>query len=296
MTAVHAEAGILVDEPGLYDGLTDEQYHGDPVPGGSLSSSGARRLLPPSCPALFKYERENGRGPKRAFDFGHAAHRMVLGFGADIVVAADEEGKPFQDWRTNAAKAIKARAYAQGKTPMLASEMADVKRMAEAINGNAHARSLLDPGRGTPEQSGFWVDERSGVWRRVRYDWLPDTTGHLIIPDYKTAACASPDAFRRSAASFGYHQQAAWYMDAAVALGLAESASFLFIVQEKTPPYIVSVIELDRDAVKAGADANRRALDIYARCSAEDRWPGYHEGVALIDLPPWALSSEETYR
>jgi len=79
-------------------------------------------------------------------------------------------------------------------------------------------------------------------------------------------------------------------------LDLAETASFVFIVQEKAAPYLVSVIELDAVALRAGAEANRRALDIYARCTAADRWPGYCEGVALIDLPPWATSSEESYR
>ena len=168
--------------------------------------------------------------------------------------------------------------------------------MAEAIRKHPTAAALLDPTRGTAEQSGFWVDPESGVWRRVRFDWLPDATGRLIIPDYKTAECSSPSAFRRAAATYGYHQQAAWYMDAALALDLAETVSFVFIVQEKAAPFLTSVIELDSTALRAGRDANRRAIDIYAECTATDHWPGYHEGVALIDLPPWATSSEELYR
>lgn len=38
-----------ITEPGVYD-LPAEVYHADPVEGGSLSSTGARKLLPPSCP------------------------------------------------------------------------------------------------------------------------------------------------------------------------------------------------------------------------------------------------------
>ena len=48
-----AEAEVVVDEPGVYDGLDEAAYHADPVPGGSLSASGAKLLLPPSCPALY---------------------------------------------------------------------------------------------------------------------------------------------------------------------------------------------------------------------------------------------------
>ena len=35
-------------EPGIYDKIPDEIYHGDR---NSLSSTGARKLLAPSCPA-----------------------------------------------------------------------------------------------------------------------------------------------------------------------------------------------------------------------------------------------------
>jgi len=42
MTA--AVGGIQVTAPGVYD-IPAEAYHADPVPGGSLSASGARDLL-----------------------------------------------------------------------------------------------------------------------------------------------------------------------------------------------------------------------------------------------------------
>jgi hypothetical protein len=279
-----ARVQLIIDEPGLYDGLTDEVYHGDPVPEGSLSSSGARRLLPPSCPALFKHERDHGSKAKRTFDVGHAAHKLVLGVGPDLVVV------DAPDWRTKAAQQQRDEAYASGAVPVLAREFAEVRAMAEALKRHDLARALLDPTRGSGEQSAFWVDDETDVWRRARFDWLPDATGHLIVPDYKTAACSSPAAFRRAAASFGYHQQASWYLDAVRALGLAETASFIFIVQEKSAPYLVSIIELDSQAMKLGAEENRRAIDIFARCMRSDTWPGYHEGVALIGLPPWAAS------
>jgi hypothetical protein len=285
--AVH----VIVDEPGLYDGMSDVAYHSDPVPGGSLSSSGARRLLAPSCPALFKHERDNGRASSKAFDFGHAAHAKVLGYGPELVVV------DAADCRTKAAKEARDAAYGRAAVPLLAKEMAEVDAMAVTLRDHPVAATLLDQSRGMPEQSGFWVDAETGVWRRARYDWLPDTTrGRLIIPDYKTAACSSPAAFVRAAGSFGYHQQASWYMDSALALGLAEDVAFVFIVQEKTAPYLVSVVELGAASIAAGAAANRRALETYATCTADDYWPGYVEGVALVDLPPWALNAEEAYR
>jgi hypothetical protein len=137
--------------------------------------------------------------------------------------------------------------------------------------------------------SAFWDDPASGVTRRARFDWLPDTDGgRLIIPDYKTTQSAEPRAFARSAANFGYHMQDAWYRDTAHALGLAEDVAFVFIAQEKTAPYVVSVLELNTEAVMAGRKRNDQALQVFAECTATDKWPSYTSDVELISLPGWA--------
>jgi hypothetical protein len=275
---------LIITEPGVYDGIPDDVYHGDPVPEGSLSASGAKRLLPPSCPAIFRHEQDNGRAPKRAFDLGHAAHAKVLGVGAEVVtVDAD-------DWRTKAAREARDEAYAEGKTPLLACEVEQVDAMAAAIRANPVASALFDHARGgKPEQSFFWRDNFHGVWRRARLDWLPDLTasGRLVLADYKTAACAEPRKFERSVFDLGYHLSAAWYIDAVKTLGVAEDIAFLFVVQEKTAPYPVTVCQLDYDALRIGRILAQRALGIYADCQETGHWPGYSEQVELISPPPW---------
>src|SRR5258708_26204894 len=50
----------LFRSAGVY-GIPADAYHADPIEGGSLSSSGARRLLPPGCPALFRQDRKSTR-------------------------------------------------------------------------------------------------------------------------------------------------------------------------------------------------------------------------------------------
>lgn len=280
---------LIVEQPGLYDGLTDDDYHSDPVPGGSLSSSGARKLLPPSCPALFKYERDHGRPPKREFDFGHAAHQKVLGIGPEIVkVDAD-------NWRTKAAQEKQQEAYAEGKVPLLAREVAQVDEMAAALRAHPIAAALLRPEGGKPEQSAFWVDDETGIWCRARFDWLPNPrAGRLIIGDYKTSVSASLDHIRKAVYSYGYHQQAPFYLDGARALDLAdENAAFVFVVQMKTPPYLVTVVELDAEALDAGRELNRRARAIFRDCTATGHWPGFADDVARISLPPWATRNYE---
>src|SRR4051812_35256773 len=102
---------IKVTEPGIYPDLSNDDYHADPVPGGSLSSSGARSLL--ECPAVYRHQRDHGRPNKAHYDIGHAAHMLVLGAGPDIypVDAAD--------WRTKAAKEEAEQAREFGMTPLL---------------------------------------------------------------------------------------------------------------------------------------------------------------------------------
>lgn len=275
--------GLTITEPGVYAGIPDAVYHADPVPAGSLSSSGARKLLPPSCPALYKHYRDNGQAPKRDFDLGHAAHTLVLGAGPEIVEIQHDS------WRTNAAKDAAAAAREAGKVPLLSADYATVQAMAAALREHPTAAALLRPEGGRPELSMFWVDPETRIWCRARTDWLDvSRPGRLIVPDYKTCVSAAPDDLQRAIWDHGYHQQADWYLGGLRALGLAgEDSQFVFIFQEKRPPYLVTVAQLDPFALKVGAHLNREARHLYRDCVQSGRWPGYTDDVALIPLPGW---------
>lgn len=270
-----------VPGPGIYD-IPDAEYHADPVPGGSLSFSSSKRLLPPYSPAQFDYERKHPPEPTHAFDVGHAAHKMVLGIGPQIV-AVDAE-----NWRTNAAKEQREAIRANGGVPLLLEDYHTVIAMADALRAHPVAGALFRDADGIAEASLFWKDDPSGVIRRSRLDWLPNPgRRRTIIADYKTALSAHPEKFAKAAMDYGYHQQTAWYLDAATALKIADDPAFVYVAQEKTPPYLVSVIELDVMAVRIGRMLNRRAIDLYAHCTKTGRWPGYSEDVELVSLPGW---------
>lgn len=279
-----APAPMVVEEPGVYAEIPELVYHADPVPEGSLSFSGAKKLLPPSAPALFKWDRDNGQAPKRQFDFGHAAHAEVLGVGLDLAVI------PGERWDTKAAKEAVAEARARGAVPLKESELATVKAMAAALREHPLARALLTPAGGIAEASMFWRDSENAVMRRCRVDWLNTTPGvdRLILTDYKSTVCADPETFGRNGATYGYPQQADWYCDGARTLGLADDVVMVFIAQEKTPPYLVSVVEYDDEALRRAREINRRAIELFAHCMTEDHWPGYSpHTVDLVSAPRW---------
>lgn len=271
-------SNLYPDPPLLRADLPEAEYHAHPA----LSSSGARKLLAPSCPAIFKWERDHP--PSRAvFDFGRAAHAAVLGVGGPIcVVDAD-------DWRTKAAREARDEAHAAGQTPLLAADAQRVEDMALALREHPLAAKLLDPSTGRPEVSAFWHDERHGIDRRARFDWLPHATdgGDLVVPDYKSTASAESRKFARSIFDYGYDVQAVYYADAIRALGLADEVRFLFIAQEKTPPYLTAVYELDAYALAVGRKRVDEACALFRQCSETDQWPGYSPDVEYVSPPPW---------
>jgi hypothetical protein len=281
-------------QAGVYD-IPEDVYHRDPVPGGSLSSSGARKLLPPSCPARFAWEREHPPPPRDVFDFGTAAHKLVLGAGKPLAVLDAD------DWRSKAAREWREGVRAEGCVPLLKAEHEQVQAMAAAIRAHPLASALLCRGDVQAEQSYFWQDAEFGIWRRARFDAFRQAGdgSRLMITDYKTTASADPVSFAKSVANFGYHQQAAWYLDAADGChGAATDAAFLFVAQEKAPPYLVTVSQLDGDAIRAGDALNRAAMERYRDCTESGIWPGYQPEnvIALITLPPWARRHEGEYQ
>jgi hypothetical protein len=265
----------VISAPGIYD-LDEAVYHADPCGpelGHSLSVSGAKRLL--QSPARFAYEREHGRPEKPAFDFGHAAHLYILGKGSEI---ARIEAT---DWRTNAAKDGRTEAYSSGKVPLLAADDDRAQALAQAVKVHPVAAAILSEGEA--EKSLFWTDPETGVTCRGRTDWLRDNA----IVDVKTAIDASPAAFAKACANFGYDQQADFYSTGIEVL-TGQRLPFLFIAVEKEPPHLVGIYQLDDDALARGARLNRQALALFAECESTGAWPGYSTDIEVLALPRWA--------
>jgi hypothetical protein len=286
-----------ITAPGRYD-LTDEQYHADPVIGGSLSSTGARTLTT-SAPARYQWEREHGRPDSDALDIGRAAHREVLGTGGDIVVIAGS-GKDPNTWNTARTKAEVAAARAAGATPIRPDDADTVTAMADTLRTHPIIGKLLArPGRA--EQSFVARDPETGVMCRARIDWMPDVPDNtrLIVVDYKTTLDASPTGFAASMARYGYHQQGPFYCDVLTWLELDHGLqpTFVLIAQEKTPPYLATVCRLSERAFEWGRVLNRKARGIYRHCTDTGQWPGYDPGpagIAELDLPGWQVARYET--
>lgn len=288
-------AELIVTEPGIYD-IPETLYHGDPVPAGSLSVSSAKKLLADGGPAKYRHQLDHPKPPSDEMELGTAAHKLVLGVGQEITVV------DAKDWTTKAAKDKRIAARAKGSLPLLTHQHEQVKAMAAAIRKVPLAVALLDRDRGIlAEQSAFWLDERFGLWRRARFDAMrPPGRDIPVVGDYKTCADASPAGFAKAIDNLRYNMQSEQYSDGYEAV-YGVRPEFLFIAQEKEPPYLVAVYGVDAESAAIGRAANERALEIWRDCreaEAEGRelaWPGYSTEITHLALPRWSRAREEFY-
>ena len=273
---------------GLVRDMPEVDYHAHPA----LSSTGARKLLPPSCPAKFDYERRHPRVPTRAMREGRAAHRMILGVGVEVVPVVG-----YDDWRTKAAQDQRKEIEAAGSVALLERDVRRLMAMRDALMRHPIAGRLFDPDRGEPEASLFWVDDETGVECRGRLDFLPSPVDgrRLIIPDYKRSESALPTGtgFPKSAANYGYPMQADWYLRGVKALGIDRDPHFIFVVQEPEPPFVVTVGQFHPSDLAMAHERNRRALHTFAACEASGEWPGYASEVVTFQMPTyWRIDTE----
>lgn len=258
---------FVAGDIGMYS-IDAEVYHSDPVPGGSLSSTGARTIL--RSPAHFRAARKKAaKTPTEEMMFGTVAHRLVLGAGEKVAVL------DMDSWRTDEAKAFKADALARGATPILRKAYTVAEAMAAAVHEHPIAGKLVQGGE--PEMTMVWAQD--GIMCRAMADYV---TPEGIV-DYKTTRSVDLYAIRRAFWNYSYHQQDAFYRRGFREVAGVERPTFKFIFQEKTFPYVVRVVSLDSASVTEGRLLNERAIEIYRDCEALEEWPGYDE-EAVISL------------
>lgn len=276
------ERDFNIVEPGIYT-IPESDYHADPCPQPSLSSSIAKKLcLESPAHARYAHPRLNPQCVEeedKKFDIGSAAHALLLegDSGVEVVDA--------KDWRTKAAQEARDAAYAAGKTPLLAHVWADVQAMVEAI------REQLDRHKdggaamftvGKPEQTLVWQD--GDAWCRARLDWLRSGA----VDDLKTtAASANPDTWTRSMFGAGFDIQAAFYLRGLKALTGVDDAIFRFCVVENYPPYALSVISLGPDAMMLAEKRVIYALEQWRAGLKAGDWVGYPRRTCWASLPPY---------
>jgi hypothetical protein len=258
--------------PGIYEGISNADYHADEALG-----STSLKTLATRTPAHWKWESEHPVH-KDAYDIGTLAHSLILEEDKTKHRVIDVEDKRGNKWTIPANEA-----KAEGLIPVTPKEWAGIVGMRDSVMAHPVARESFTGHR--PEESVFW--EEDGQILKCRPDaWQP---GMLV--DLKTGRNADPNEFGKVAADYGYHQSAGHYIDG-VKAATGEELPFRFILVEKTEPYLVSVVELDAASIDIGRQLNDRAKRIYRECIESGNWPGYPT-VEPVSIPTWAFYKAE---
>lgn len=274
---------------GIYSTVAEDAYHQDR---GSLSVSGAKLLLPPSCPEKFLHYMTHPRKPKKEWDFGHVAHALILGKGAEFVVldpaehGLNKDGSPSKSptatamWKDHVAEARKRQ-----KVPIHIDEFHKAEAIADKVLNHSECGPWFSSGEA--EMAAYTTDI-TGTRLRGRADWVTDD----LIIDVKTAITANPAALEKRFWDLGYHLQDAWYRDLFKAATGAD-LRFKFVVVEKEPPHVVQVVDYDAEALAEARRLNRQAIDLYTSCMESKTWPAYADTTVTLSAPYYALKARD---
>lgn len=281
----------LIDRPGVYE-IGAEQYHADPCPTPSLSSS-LIKILAQETPlhAWTAHPRLNPlfeRNEDDKFNLGNASHALILNDPKKFAILQ------FDNYRKKEAQEAKTNARAAGKIPLLAGQWDQVNVMVmsarDQLESSANFADVFQNGK--PEQTLIWCeDEFQGapakpVWFRARLDWLPDDRTQPY-DDFKSTESADPDVWSRIVFSVRHDIQAAFYRRGIRALGLARQPQMRFVVQETTPPNCVSVMKMSPEAMELADRDIERAIRKWRWCTTAGCWPGYPAKVHTITPLAW---------
>ena len=224
-------------------------------------------------PEKYKWFLEHPEPATPALVFGSAAHKMLLepeSFSSEFVIAPD------CDKRTKAGKERYERFVAElgDRTIISQDDFDTIRDMTDKARSVPYVQKLL---AGEHEVPFFWTDEDTGERCKVRLDILADMDGTLTVADYKTAADARTDAFIHSMFKLGYTLQAFMYTEAVMkCMGLDERPDFVFVVQEKKPPFAINAIQVTDDVMVAGMDAFREYIGLVHECKETGYFWGYN--------------------
>jgi len=283
----------MTDTPSLVQHETLRDYHADT----SAVTNSAKEVYRQS-PALY-----HGQYVARSIPFDPSTPAQLLGSLVHTIILEPEQFDALYMVAPESCKARSGKAWTmtaeeaeeRGTTPILVAHAEQAVRMAEVVKIHPVAAKVLSSAYGVAEQTIRWTEPMSGLPCKCRPDWLIDATNitAAICVDVKTAEEPSPAAFSRAAAKYGYHRQAAWYMDG-IEAAIAKPARWIFVAVGKSEPFDVWVYQLALADITLGRQQNARIVAELAASIATNVWtaPGQLE-IQTLELPKWARSEDD---
>lgn len=253
--------------------MTDKEY--SQLPG--IRRSDLWRMA--QSPAHFKYYVENPQPETPALTFGSALHELVLTPKTfrdhyAVMPAIDRRTK---DGRVQYETFLQYEA--KGRTVITQEDFDVMHQMHVALVQNKFAAELLFSDDSFDHEHAFtWTDRQTGEACKIKVDALAMYQGKPYIVDYKTTASCADGSFERSIRKYGYKLQVGMYTEG-IWYDKQEEFGFIFVAQEKTPPYAVRCYTANDDFIMEGTDQFHELLGLYKWCKDNKTWYGY-EGAS----------------
>lgn len=271
--------------------IPSAEYHADLAPEPSLSATLAKLIVGKS--PLHAWHACRRLNPdwqpveKKTFDIGRAAHFELLGAGDDYIAIPDELLSSDGKATTKAAKEFVTAAREAGQTPLKESEVDQIVAMGIVARTRLEQHGVtLDPARSELAA----IAQIDGIWCRMMADNAP-ADPRAPIYDFKTCENASPEACLRAIINYGYDIQAEHYR-AVWKAATGEDRQFVFIFQEKSAPFEVTLITLNGSFRDFAQSRAARARKLWGECLRANEWPGYPIGTHEVEPPAYLIDRE----
>lgn len=281
---IDAKHYVFGKEPlqeGFFSEMSDIVYHGESF---GVSSTGIKDALISPAHFHLRHIEKVGREETPALKFGRIAHAAILEPNhfvknyrvQPIVDRRTKKGREeYQEWENSLCP----------KSIIISEADADkVKWMIDAVMAHPFASQILtSPGRN--EHSGFFRDEKTGVYCKIRPDRLLDN-GDIV--DLKTTRDARFKSFSRDSFEYGYYISLPFYRRGVKQI-TGQDGEQIIVAVEKEKPFGVMVYVCDATINETGEKKIDKGLNIIKTCTETGNFPCYENEVVNLALPYWAV-------
>lgn len=228
-----------------------------------------------------------------ALSLGRVVHTAILEperYEVEYIVS------PKVDLRTKDGKQWHAGfcAAAGDKTPIAQDEDRIARSIVAEIEKLPHIAELVSDDASNRELTVVQPDTHHDLDCKARIDCLLDWRGCPTIVDIKTTSARNlkPHTLRTEIHKFGYHIQAAWYLDLYGRAAGINADTFVFVFCQTTQDMDVAAYQLDQESIEQGRREARQYLQQIVTCRETGKWPGVQPSeVGIIGLPDYAIES-----
>jgi hypothetical protein len=257
-------------------------YHTDYDSGHSHSSLELFRESPAKYAATRVFRTIQPDLPTSSMKVGQALHSLMFEYDKECQYAMRFRAKQ----PSRLALWFEPCFFGEAKIELTEKEVCLVAAMWTALFAEPDAWNLLFQQPGRNENVFFTPDHPE----RTKLKCKPDRVlENGLVVDLKTVdGPVDPSSWSRCLSKWGYHRQAAFYLDV-LALTGQNADMFVFVAVSKDPPHEIGIYVLPQEDIEDGRRENEETLRDLAECRRSGVWKHEWQGrILTVGRPRWA--------